>query len=171
MVETKEIHYIQNNFIYLLVDQKSGIEMVNLQGNPWTCDKCNILHLRHWLQSSLMYWGACFSDSRHGDRDPSCLRCVSPAYLNYTPVQDLVIIPDCSHMNPDFSSMTATITTLSQYLAIGILLVSSVGRTKHLGRIHTSLTPLCFAGCVDNRSCFVRVQIPTLWSLQDWRGG
>jgi len=159
------------------VDQKSSIEMVYLQGNPWTCDKCNILHLRHWLQSSLMYWGACFSDSRHGDHDPSCLRCVSPAYLNYTPVQDLVIIPDCSHMNPDFSSMTATITTLSQYLAIGILLVVLtivvvlfVSKYRHYGVYKTGeeddkesrfLTDPIHNLCRDSES-YVNLRYPTL---------
>ena len=93
--------------------------MVWLQGNPWVCDQCHIPHLRHWLRSALMYWGAC----HHSGSGAPCLRCVSPRYLNHTPVSDLVILPDCGHINPDFSSMTSTITQLSIHLSIFIVVI------------------------------------------------
>ena len=93
--------------------------MVQLAGNPWLCDKCNIPPLKSWLESSLMYWGTCFNSQ---DQD-NCLKCSSPSYLANTPIKDLAIIPDCSHSNPDFRSLTHTITQVSQYLAATLLLV------------------------------------------------
>ena len=110
--------------------------MVSLAGNPWQCDKCNILPLKSWLESSLMYWGGCFSSAE----DQTCLTCSSPSYLAATPIKDLVMVPDCSHSNPDFRSLTHTLTQISQYLAITILLVVLiilaiilVSRYRHYG--------------------------------------
>ena len=84
------------------------------------------MELKHWLQSSLMYWGACFDHPQGASSKDilPCLRCASPAYLKDTPVKDLVLVPDCGHTNPDYSTMTSTITQISQYFAIFILLVS-----------------------------------------------
>ena len=109
--------------------------MVSLGGNPWQCDQCNILPLKSWLESSLMYWGGCFSSAE----DQTCLRCSSPPFLAGTPIKDLVIVPDCSHSNPDFRSLTHTITQVSQYLAVIVVLVVLVilailvSRYRHYG--------------------------------------
>ena len=117
------------------VDLRSDLKMISLAGNPWQCDKCNILPLKSWLESSLMYWGGCFSSAE----DQTCLRCSSPPFLAGTPIKDLVIVPDCSHSNPDFRSLTHTITQVSQYLAVIVVLVVLVilailvSRYRHYG--------------------------------------
>ena len=118
------------------VESRSSLRMVELAGNPWQCDQCNIPPLKSWLQSSLMYWGACFTSPGQDN----CLKCSSPRYLADTPISDLAIIPECSHSNPDFRSLTHTITQVSQYLAVIVLLVVLViltvilvSRYRHYG--------------------------------------
>ena len=118
------------------VESRSSLRMVELAGNPWLCDQCNIPPLKSWLQSSLMYWGACFTSPGQDN----CLKCSSPRYLADTPISDLAIIPECSHSNPDFRSLTHTITQVSQYLAAFLLLVVVVilalilvSRYRHYG--------------------------------------
>ena len=139
VVKKFDSKYHKNNFLLISVDSSARLDLVMLHGNPWHCDQCHITHLKNWLQSSLMYWGSCFSEN-----SPPCLRCMSPLYLNQTPVVDLVIVPECGHINPDFSSMTATITTVSQYVAICILLLVMsilvmiiVSKYRHYGVYNT----------------------------------
>ena len=118
------------------VSGRSSLEMLGLAGNPWLCDQCNILPLRSWLQSSLLYWGTCFTDTQ----EENCLKCSSPGYLFNTPIKDLVMVPDCSHSNPDYRTLTHTITQVSQYMAAVVLLVLIiilvlvvVSRYRHYG--------------------------------------
>ena len=101
------------------VDSLSSLAMVHLAGNPWVCDKCNIGPLRSWLQTSLMYWGACFPHQGPAP-GPACLRCSYPTFLNNTPVSDVILVPDCSSINPSFSSVKVALNQMGTYIAIGI---------------------------------------------------
>ena len=96
------------------------------------------------MQSGLMYWGACFP---HGEPGPDCLRCSSPAYLNHTPVQEVILVPDCTNMNPTFSSVKVALDQIGSYIGIGVgiivlcflilFTVSRLSRYRHYGVYNT----------------------------------
>ena len=62
-----------------------------------------------------MYWGTCFLPS-----SSSCLRCAEPSNLRRTPVSQLVRadLNSCSDPQPGFNSMTADVSTWSQFTVI-----------------------------------------------------
>ena len=66
--------FFQENFIrFLLCFQKwrlFNLIWFQFQKNHFVCDKCHIIPLVQWLQSSLQYWGTCFDRSNH-----LCLKC------------------------------------------------------------------------------------------------
>ena len=117
------------------VDAHPHLKMIYLQGNPWVCDKCHLEPMVQWLHTSLMYWGSCFPPT-----SSVCLVCNSPSTVNNTPISSLESLTDCSTIPPDHKSMTSTVTSLSQYLAICVLLtvlfivlVMVVSKYRHYG--------------------------------------
>ena len=84
---------------------KFTVETFFFQNNRFVCDKCHILPLLEWLDSSLQYWGACFPRS-----NPLCLKCAMPnQYLNM-PIEELQkdSIPDCLATSSDQLSFEET---------------------------------------------------------------
>ena len=65
-----------------------------------------------------MYWGACFSVN-----SSLCLRCSDRGPLAGTAVSKLheTDLPGCPAHSPGYNSMTAAVSTLSQYIAVTVL--------------------------------------------------
>ena len=64
------------------------------QDNRFVCDKCHIIPLKEWLDSSLQYWGSCFPKS-----NPMCLKCSTPDEYLHLPIEDLPDndeLPECN---------------------------------------------------------------------------
>lgn len=100
--------------------------LLYLQGNPWACTSCHLAPLAAWLQSSLMYWGACFPPS-----SPSslCLRCSSPPSLASTPISSLAPLPSCSSSSlpPDYmQASSSSLSSVGQYLGVALLAAVSL---------------------------------------------
>ena len=66
---------------------------------------------------SPLFWSSCSSPS------PDCLRCSQPPSLYQAALQELQPsqLPACRRDVPGYNSMTATVGTVSQYIAIAVL--------------------------------------------------